>query len=232
MSQNVPSKKILSAIQRNAIDLILLGKSDIETAEAIGVDRRTIYRWRYQNPWFQAELNRQLSARWKATLERVQALVPKVVDHLETEINQKPGMAAVRCVLNFVAKAGKMLSFGPASADEIIEQLVEHTRGRGEIDWRKTVPPLERAYLDRNRSPEIIAEEEEDCRGAVYGFLNEVLALDDALAARAVTEQAAQVDDPEIEAASESDKQPASQSQVEADPLRCDAQETTSRGDR
>jgi len=181
MPENARCKKILSTKQRNAIDLMLLGKSDTETAQLVGVDPKTLYRWRYQHPWFQAELNRRLTARWKATLDRLQALVPKVVDHLETEINEKSGMAAVRCVLNFVSRAGKLLTFGPTSADAIIEQMVEHTRGRAEIDFRKTVSPLERAFLNKARGPQQIAQEEEEARAAVFEFLDRVLAEDDAL---------------------------------------------------
>jgi hypothetical protein len=182
MSENVRCKKILSAKQRNAIELMVLGKSDTETAQAVGVDPRTLYRWRYQHPWFQAELNRQLTSRWKASLDRMQSLVPKAIDQLVAEIDQeKPGMAAVRRVLNFVGRVGKLLSFGPTSADAIIEQMVEHTRGRAEIDFRKTVSPLERAFLNKARGPQQIAQEEVEARDAVFEFLDRVLAEDEAL---------------------------------------------------
>jgi hypothetical protein len=48
--------KELSIEQRNAIDLLIVGKSDQETADAIGVTRQTVQVWRTSNLLFQSEL--------------------------------------------------------------------------------------------------------------------------------------------------------------------------------
>ena len=42
----MPTKKELK--QRQAIPLFLLGKTDTEVAEAIGVSRQTIWKWRHE----------------------------------------------------------------------------------------------------------------------------------------------------------------------------------------
>ena len=68
-SQNVPlcpsaahcfpengAQDALSDRQRAALELILLGQNDSAVAERVGVDRRTIYRWRNENETFAAEL--------------------------------------------------------------------------------------------------------------------------------------------------------------------------------
>ena len=48
----------LSIEQQNAIDLLVQGKSDRETAEAIGVSRQTVNNWRNNDTVFIAELNK------------------------------------------------------------------------------------------------------------------------------------------------------------------------------
>jgi len=43
--------------QLNAIDVLVLGKTDQETAKTVGVARETVNRWSNENPYFSAELN-------------------------------------------------------------------------------------------------------------------------------------------------------------------------------
>src|SRR4051812_14101292 len=56
MSQNVPKCPIpsgaLSPKQCLAIDLLILGKTSGDIARAIETDRRTLYRWRHDDPDF------------------------------------------------------------------------------------------------------------------------------------------------------------------------------------
>jgi hypothetical protein len=49
----------LTVAQENAIDALVLGKSDREAAEVAGVARQTVTGWRLHHPYFQAELNRR-----------------------------------------------------------------------------------------------------------------------------------------------------------------------------
>ena len=46
----VDKTRQLSIEQQNAIDLLVQGKSDRETAEAIGVSRQTVNNWRNNDP--------------------------------------------------------------------------------------------------------------------------------------------------------------------------------------
>jgi transposase len=54
----------LSQEQMNAIEHLILGKSDRAVAETVGVTRQTICEWRNHDPLFIAELNRQRSELW------------------------------------------------------------------------------------------------------------------------------------------------------------------------
>jgi hypothetical protein len=50
-----------------AIDILLLEHIDQAVAEQIGVARETICRWRNENPYFMAELNRRRKDVWQTS---------------------------------------------------------------------------------------------------------------------------------------------------------------------
>lgn len=72
--------------QQSAIDLLLSGKNDRETAEAIGVHRTTVTRWRLYHPLFQAELNRRRKELYGAAADRLRSLLPAALDILTEEL--------------------------------------------------------------------------------------------------------------------------------------------------
>ncbi len=76
----------LSVEQENAIDLLVAGTSDRETAEAIGVSRQTVCGWRNHHPIFIAALNASRLETWGASSDRLRALLPKALDCLEGAI--------------------------------------------------------------------------------------------------------------------------------------------------
>ena len=49
-SQQKQTFKPFSIAQQNAIELLILGKSDAEVAEAVGVNRTTIWEWHTAHP--------------------------------------------------------------------------------------------------------------------------------------------------------------------------------------
>ena len=57
-SSQEPGGSRLSVEQLNAIDVLVQGRTDKETAETVGVARETVTRWRNDNPHFAAQLNR------------------------------------------------------------------------------------------------------------------------------------------------------------------------------
>jgi len=85
----------VSIEQHNAIDLLILGHTDHAVAEQIGVARETICRWRNENPYFMAELNRQRKAVWQTAHERLRGLVGKAIDIVEKALNADDVKAAL-----------------------------------------------------------------------------------------------------------------------------------------
>ena len=76
----------LSVQQLNAIDLLIMGCSDRETADKVGVTRSTVTRWRLYHPAFRAELNAQRAAVWGQAREKLRALIPEAVGVLADAI--------------------------------------------------------------------------------------------------------------------------------------------------
>ena len=78
-----PDRSRLSVEQENAIDLLIQGKTDRETAEAVGVTRQTVCEWRLKNTLFREALNLRRRELWDGQTERLRGLVSKAVDVLE-----------------------------------------------------------------------------------------------------------------------------------------------------
>ena len=79
------AENALSPKQRAAIDLLLLGKSASDTARAVEVDPRTVYRWRHDER-FADELQRRHRELWSLAAERLKALVHPSLDVLEKQL--------------------------------------------------------------------------------------------------------------------------------------------------
>jgi hypothetical protein len=98
----------LTVAQQNAIDLLATGKTDGQTAEAVGLHRVTVTKWRLYDPWFQAELNRRRLDLWGVAAERLRNLAAKALDVIERELESPFPEAAARDVLKMTGldKAG------------------------------------------------------------------------------------------------------------------------------
>ena len=75
----------LSVAQLSAVDLLVVGTTDQETAEAVGVTRLTVCGWGNANPYFQAALNRRQDL-WGVTVDQLRALLPRAVAVLAEEL--------------------------------------------------------------------------------------------------------------------------------------------------
>lgn len=81
----------LTVQQRNAIDMLVTGCTDREAAEAAGLNRSTVTKWRLYHPAFQAELEVQRRATWGAAREKLRSLTMNAVNTLE-ELMASPGV--------------------------------------------------------------------------------------------------------------------------------------------
>jgi len=115
----------LSQEQMNAIDYLLKGQSDRAAAEAVGVNRQTVWDWRNNDPLFIAELNRQRVELWSEARERLKSLANRALDVVEQQLNSsdpKAALAAAKYVLQGTQLLGDTdLSIkGPTTPDVII----------------------------------------------------------------------------------------------------------------
>lgn len=89
------TRHALTVAQLNAIDLLVVGKTDQETVEAVEVSRQTVNGWRNRNPYFQAVLNRRRQDLWGSVVDQLRALVPRVVAVLAEELDRGEARARV-----------------------------------------------------------------------------------------------------------------------------------------
>jgi hypothetical protein len=92
----------LTIKQKNAIDLLVTGKSDQAVADAVGVSRVTVTCWRLEDTLFRAELNKRRKEIWGASVDRLRSLLPKAFDALEKAMDE----GSVRAALGLVRLAG------------------------------------------------------------------------------------------------------------------------------
>ncbi len=148
----------LSIAQLNAVDLLVTGTTDQETAEAVGVTRQTVCGWRNTNPYFRAELNRRRQDLWGVSVDQLRALVPRAVEVLGKELALGPGSARVALAILRVAgldhaKAPAQLDTflnGPTDPDAIIDAEVRRRR------------PDRAAYLDDLLNGGVITDAERE----------------------------------------------------------------------
>jgi len=109
----------LSVEQENAIDLLVAGTSDRETAEAIGVSRQTVCGWRNHHPVFIAALNASRLETWGASSDRLRALLPKALDCLEGAITgEAPDWKAAAKIVELAGldrRGAGVANLGPSS---------------------------------------------------------------------------------------------------------------------
>ncbi len=119
-SSQEPQGSNLSVEQLNAIDILVQGKTDQETALAVGVVRETVTRWRNDNPYFAAELNKQRKLIWGTNQDRLRSLTTKAVDTIESALDAGDSKAAVE-VLKAVGLYGQVKEpSGPVDAELVL----------------------------------------------------------------------------------------------------------------
>ena len=82
------------ARQERAIQLLLAGTSVTDTAKAVGVDPRTLCRWR-KNPHFQAEFNRQRLNIHESAQLRLHAMTHQAIDVMAKALSDGNLRAAI-----------------------------------------------------------------------------------------------------------------------------------------
>ena len=126
----------LTPEQLNAIDLLILGKTDREVAEAVGVRRETVTKW-HKNPFFSAELSIRREELWVDAKLRLKSLAHEAVSVLTrglSSTDEKVAITAAVHVLKTVGLYGEVKQdFGPDTPEETV--------------WRQAVERKQHIYL-------------------------------------------------------------------------------------
>jgi len=119
----------LSVPQQIAVDLLAVGKTDEETAAAVGRTRQTVSGWRKYHPDFQALLNARRHEIWGQAGDLLRSLVPRALTVLATELDS--GEQKVRVALELVRLAGvRADAVGSPDPTEIVADERERRHSR------------------------------------------------------------------------------------------------------
>jgi len=95
----------LTPEQLNAIDLLILGKTDREVSEIVGVRRETITKW-HKNPFFIAELNVKREELWTDSKLRLKALAHEAVNVLTNGLHSSDEKIAITAAVHILKVTG------------------------------------------------------------------------------------------------------------------------------
>ena len=124
MSTTEPHKKSLSGTQQLVINALLSGKTDQEAANAAGVSRETVNRWRNQNPFFQSEMNRRQQEVWESYKIVLQALIGDALRTISRAVKDNPTIA-----MKLLQKCESLNEIeppvGPTDVDDILLRMAQ-----------------------------------------------------------------------------------------------------------
>jgi hypothetical protein len=122
---DISRKHRLTPQQESAVDLLAIGRTVTETAEAINVARQTVSEWLNHNAAFEAGLNSRRQQLWQINADRLRALIPKALDVLDQELD---GVNRLRAAAQILRSAGFYDLSVPAGATaaEDIEIAARH----------------------------------------------------------------------------------------------------------
>jgi len=128
-----PSAPKLTPEQLNAIDLLILGKTDREVAEIVGVRRETVTKW-HKNPFFIAELNAQREALWTEAKLRLKGLAHEAINTLCNGLHSSDEKIAITSAVHILKVVGLYgdwnQSFGPTTPEEAAWDRYVESRGK------------------------------------------------------------------------------------------------------
>ena len=95
----------LTPEQLNAIDLLILGKTDREVSELVGVARETVTKW-HKNPFFIAELNVKREELWADAKLRLRTLAHEAVNVLTNGLHSSDEKIAITAAVHILKTVG------------------------------------------------------------------------------------------------------------------------------
>jgi hypothetical protein len=132
----------LTVEQQHAIDLLILGHTDAEVAEAVGVARTTISEWRMRHPLFGATLEQRRAEIWRAPQEKLRSLASTAVETLAAAVEQRDLKACIE-LLKCIGMYGGVVN--------VIGEQDPHKRLAREVDRQLSatgMPPRDQGIDD------------------------------------------------------------------------------------
>jgi hypothetical protein len=127
-----------NAQQQTAVELLVAGKTDKQTAEILNLPTERVTKWRLYDPVFQAALNACRAEVWQASIDRLRSMIPQALDTLAGELNRanNPDRCKVAMDILRMAKLPDIAPQGSADPETIVHQAVnrERQQARGPLD--------------------------------------------------------------------------------------------------
>lgn len=120
----------LTLAQQSAVDLLAAGKTDTETAAALGVNRVTVTRWRLYDVEFAAALAERRAHVWGSAADKLRGLIPAALDVLADDLNTATGAERREVALAVLKLAGPLplAPTGPTDPEDVIRETVDRER--------------------------------------------------------------------------------------------------------
>jgi DNA-binding CsgD family transcriptional regulator len=136
----------LTPEQLNGVDLLIQGKSDQETADLIGRDRATVWRWKTRVPLFAATLEQRREEVFGVALHRLRSLLSKAIDNIAGDIEAGDVKSSFELL-----KATGLHGFAPPTGETNVQKITE--RIMLEILAREHIPERSFDLIDIDKNP-------------------------------------------------------------------------------
>ena len=119
-----PGNEKLNEKQQRAIQLLLVGQSDQQVAETVGVTRQTVNQWKSRDPVFVARMNREKEELWQSYRQKLRSVVGQAIDvlvddSLDVENRNLRQTAAVHLLKSVGLYGQDLKPSGPTESQEV-----------------------------------------------------------------------------------------------------------------
>ena len=112
----------LTQAQLTAVEIVLTGANDTQTAQRLGVARETVTRWRLYDPYFQAALLSRRRELWASSIDALRSMLPQATDTLRDQLRAGPNRG--RLALDLLVRSGivsrNLGDLGEITPDELM----------------------------------------------------------------------------------------------------------------
>jgi hypothetical protein len=136
----------LTVEQLNAIDCLIQGKSDQDTADLIGKDRVTVWRWKTRLPFFMATLEARRQEQFGQASQRLRNLLEKALDNVAGAIEAGDVKASFE-----VIRATGLHTFAPPTGETDVQRIAQ--RLCLELLANEHIPEKEDFLLNIGKNP-------------------------------------------------------------------------------